>query len=265
MPRIRTIKPEFWRNKALAQQKEFTRLLAIALLNMADDEGYFEADEALIRGDVFPFEKDCRRIHGGLSELSRIGYVAIFEHSTKGKIGLVIAFQKHQVINRPTPSKLKQFAEESQGKAAGNRDSGRTHGGLTEDSVLEREQGTGNREGEKEQGDSSELRKASEPYDANIVFDVIGQEAGPYSPSIKLVEDFKKFYPNIDIVKHLLAAAAWHATNPKRRKTRDGIKKFLNTWLSKEANRGGPGQPDFVDAKQRRKDEAMKRFLESIK
>ena len=263
MPRIRTIKPEFWRNKTLAQQKEFTRLLAIALLNMADDEGYFEADEALIRGDVFPFEKDCKRIHGGLTELSRIGYLAIAEHSFKGKIGLVLAFQKHQVINRPTPSKLRQSFEECQGKSGQNIDSRRTHGGLTEGSVLEREQGTGNREGE--QGDSLELKEASKPYDVGIVFDLIGSDPGPYSPSVQLVQDFKRFYPNIDVVQHLLAAAAWHATNPKRRKTRSGIEKFLNGWLSKEANRGGPGHTEFVDAKQKRKEDAMKRFLESVK
>ena len=107
MPRIRTIKPEFWRNRDLAILPEFTRLLAIAVLNLADDEGYFEADARLVRGDVFPYEEDSRRTHGGLTELSRIGYITIRTSKTKGEIGRVCNFEKHQVINRPTPSKLK--------------------------------------------------------------------------------------------------------------------------------------------------------------
>ncbi len=43
MPRIRTIKPEFWSDEKLATVSEATLLVAIGLLNLADDEGYFNA------------------------------------------------------------------------------------------------------------------------------------------------------------------------------------------------------------------------------
>lgn len=107
MPRIRTIKPEFWRHKQMSALPAFTRLVAIALLNVADDEGFFEADPMLIRGDVFPYETDCGSITVALRELYGIGYVDLLDHSEKGAIGFIPGFSKHQVINKPGRSKLK--------------------------------------------------------------------------------------------------------------------------------------------------------------
>ena len=182
MPRIRTIKPEFWRNRDLAILPEFTRLLAIAVLNLADDEGYFEADARLVRGDVFPYEEDSRRTHGGLTELSRIGYITIRTSKTKGEIGRVCNFEKHQVINRPTPSKLKaDYVAAGQktnvllgGIDKSNRlteDSRSAHGGLTEEAVLEEEQGTGKRNREEEQGSIKEKGdSAKSPFLQNPEF-----------------------------------------------------------------------------------------------
>jgi len=157
VPRIRTIKPEFWRNKDLAKLSEFTRLMAIAVLNLADDEGFFEADPMLVRGDVFPFEDNSLRTHGALTELSRAGYLEIRKTKSKGEIGRVCNFERHQVINRPTPSKLRDLFDSTNEIVDENTitdDSLRTHGGLTERSVLEEEQGTGkgNRERNREQG-----------------------------------------------------------------------------------------------------------------
>lgn len=145
MARIRTIKPEFWRNRQLASLSDFTRLVAIALLNVADDEGYFEADPLLIRGDVFPFHEDSMSIHGALMELSNINYCKIQDHPQKGPIGRVVNFEKHQVISRPSKSKLRVFYEET---SVLHEDSMSIHGGLNEDSALE--QGTGNRERNRE-------------------------------------------------------------------------------------------------------------------
>lgn len=263
MPRIRTIKPEFWRNKSLAALPPFTRLVAIALLNMADDEGYFEADVALIRGDVFPFEEDCVSIHGALSELSRIGYVELRESSNKGQVGLILAFQKHQVINRPTPSKIRDFFEESPVKSNEKRDSLNTHGVLTEGSLLEREQGIGT--GNREQGDSLEPLQASKPYDPTIVFDLVGKNGGAWTPPKRLVEDFQRYYPNLDVGSQLRKAAAWHATNTTKRKTRRGIEAFLNRWLSGESDRGGGRTPASVNHKQVQKEENYKKFIEGLK
>lgn len=60
--RIRTLKPEFWAHETLSRLPHFTRLMAIGLLNLADDEGYFYANPILIRAALFPFVDDSGTI-----------------------------------------------------------------------------------------------------------------------------------------------------------------------------------------------------------
>jgi hypothetical protein len=148
MPRIRTIKPEFWRNKQLAMLPEFSRLVAIAILNIADDEGYFEADAMLIRGDVFPYLEDYRSITVALRELSSIDYVCLRTTREKGVIGMIPAFKKHQVINKPAKSKLKEIYDKTLDIPALHEHSRSPTVVLPDDYLLE--QGTGNREKEVE-------------------------------------------------------------------------------------------------------------------
>lgn len=49
-------------------------------------------------------------------------------------------------------------------------------------------------------------------------------------------DDFKMWavtYPSIDIVQQFREMYAWLVSNPSKRKTRRGIKKFINGWLSR--------------------------------
>lgn len=136
MARIRTIKPEFWRHPIYAQMPDDFQLLALSLLTMADDEGYFRAAPALIRGDVQPFRENLGRISGGLAELIRVGWIEVGKHSEQGDIGRIVNFSKHQRVHNPTPSKLKSYF------------CGNNSGEIPEEIPLE--QGTGNREHEGE-------------------------------------------------------------------------------------------------------------------
>jgi hypothetical protein len=128
--RIRTIKPEFWTNERIAVLPDFTKLLALALLNYVDDEGYFQANPAIIRGAVFPFMEGSVRIHGALIELSRIDYIQLATDKHGRSYGRIVNFQKHQKINRPTASKIKTCVEFSEGSV-------RAHGVLSEGSRTE--------------------------------------------------------------------------------------------------------------------------------
>lgn len=108
--RIRTIKPEFWTHEGLCNCSEFARLLAIALLNWADDEGYFMANPILIRGQVFPFEDDSTKIRRGLVELSKVGWICLGKDAEGREVGCILNFGKHQKIDRPKKSEIKDLA-----------------------------------------------------------------------------------------------------------------------------------------------------------
>jgi hypothetical protein len=114
--RIRTIKPEFWMHEGLCKCSEFSRLLAIALLNWSDDEGYFMANPILIRGQVFPFEDDSKKVPRSLQELSSVGWIRVGKDDQNRDVGMVINFSKHQRVDKPKPSSIKAcstFQDES--------------------------------------------------------------------------------------------------------------------------------------------------------
>lgn len=100
MARIRTIKPEFWTDEDMSEVSEAACLLAIGLLNYADDEGYFNANPKLIKAAIFPIREQSGSIPVLMRELYSVGYISLFS-GHDGKIyGLVNNFAKHQVINK---------------------------------------------------------------------------------------------------------------------------------------------------------------------
>lgn len=105
--RIRTLKPDFWKHQIMAQQRPEVRLLAIGLLNLADDEGYFMAHPALIRGELMPFLDKPGPIQQMLNELEAIGYLSLARLDDGRDIGHITNFKKHQVVNKASRSRIK--------------------------------------------------------------------------------------------------------------------------------------------------------------
>jgi len=111
MARIRTIKPDFWRDESLASVSPEAALLAIGLLNHADDEGYFNAHPKLIESDIFPLRELSNTITVMIDELHRIGYIELYKGYDGKKYGHICNFAKHQVINKKNPSKIKALCD----------------------------------------------------------------------------------------------------------------------------------------------------------
>ncbi len=60
-----------------------------------------------------------------------------------------------------------------------------------------------------------------------------------YDVPLSKIEEWKEAYPAVDIEPELKKMAAWLNANPSRKKTRRGINRFINTWLSREQDKGG--------------------------
>jgi len=109
MPRIRTVKPEFWEDELLGVMPRDARLLFIATFNMADDEGILRWTPSYIKAQAFMYDDDL-----GPSEVGKImqcladaGLVFPFIAGVaRQQMALVVNFRKHQRINRPQKSKL---------------------------------------------------------------------------------------------------------------------------------------------------------------
>lgn len=129
MARIRTIKPEFWTDEDLAGVSEAALLLAAALLNYADDEGYFNANPGLIKAACFPLREPSVKLHVSLTELSNIRYLEIGTVIDGKRYGHIRKFLDHQRISHAKESKIKdlQISWEDVRNTCGIRAEGSEH------------------------------------------------------------------------------------------------------------------------------------------
>lgn len=103
MARIRTIKPEFWTDERLVECSPIARLLAIASLNFADDNGNLERSSRRLKMQVFP--ADNIEVEPLIVELLDAEWFV--EYEVEGKNYLRIRnFTKHQRIDRPSKSTI---------------------------------------------------------------------------------------------------------------------------------------------------------------
>ena len=109
MARIRTIKPDFWKHEELSALPEATHMLAAALLNYADDEGYFNANPKLVQSECCPLREPSVSIQDSLTQLANVGYIRVGKAGDGKLYGHVVHFNDHQRINRPTESKIKSL------------------------------------------------------------------------------------------------------------------------------------------------------------
>lgn len=152
MPRIRTIKPEFWDSPDTAKAELRTRLLYIAMWNWADDYGIGDATAGRLINFAFPNDDlsaaDYPRI---LADVSRDFAVVFFTFA--GRPYYVIpAWDEHQRTEKKAKPKAGLFeaAQEAIAAAQHGVQESPTNGAevppLAADlPSLEREQGKGNR------------------------------------------------------------------------------------------------------------------------
>lgn len=253
--RIRTLKPEFWKHFRMAQLPAETRLLAIGLLNYADDEGYFRAHPSLIRGELMPYTEKSSHIPKMLEALQSIGFLTLYVSDQGEPMGHVTNFLEHQRINRPTASKHSRKTQPQLTESSVS-----AQPSLTESSLLEKEQGTGKGkrngilsapDGAGPSGDgaaeasAAELELGSGQKKKKGGAALEGIQPLAWSPDTgwqgftqDLWDEFALAYPACDIRRQMLAMEQWLKANPAKAR-KSNWRKFVTNWLAKEQDRGG--------------------------
>ena len=62
-----------------------------------------------------------------------------------------------------------------------------------------------------------------------------------YEVTKELLDEFITLYPGVDVMQEVRNMRGWLLTNPRKRKTRRGIKAFMNAWLAREQDKGKGG------------------------
>ena len=237
MARIRTIKPEFHFDERLSALPEATHLLAAALLNYADDDGFFNANPKLVKASCSPLREPSVSVQDSLTALSHIGYLRLGKTADGKSIGQIVNFKKHQVISRPSPSRIGTCEILWE-------DSRSNHGAINEGSSGEgkgMEQGSGTGNG---MDDCNEPAKRASLLQSDAIPDPCDYPVFPCVPGRKrgvvawrlpdsLISELASAYPAVDVSQESRKAHAWCKTNAARRKTAEGMPEFLRRWVAK--------------------------------
>jgi hypothetical protein len=226
MGRIRTIKPEFHSHEELSALPAETHLLAAALTNYADDEGYFNANPVLVKAGTNPLRDDRTTVEEQLEQLAKIGYLEVRKSGNK-HYGKICNFAEHQKVSHPSPSKLKSKFESLP------KSSGEAPEKFQSDSALK------GIEGNREQGTGKGMEASTAlavPAACGRLVCTLPLNSGDHEVFEADVQEWIPLYPAVDIRQELRTMKGWLLGSPQRRKTKTGIGRFINSWFARAQN-----------------------------
>ena len=82
----------------------------------------------------------------------------------------------------------------------------------------------------------------SKPHESAVI-SVPLNDGTEHSVTQTDIDKYTSLYPAVDVMQELRKMVGWLDGNPTRKKTRKGIKRFINGWLAREQDKGGLRPP----------------------
>ena len=186
------------------------------LLVSADDYGIFYADPILLLRILYPRKTDITEevIQEGLDHMEEAGIIS--RYTAEGDDYLKICSWENNQRLRNSRHKFPVPEEEA-----------------TPEPAPEPE--TKEKAGQEKPAGHNASKKAAdtEPKTADeIIIQLPLNDNTNYNVTQEEITEFSSLYPAVDVLQEYRGMKAWCMSNPHKRKTRNGIKKFINGWLS---------------------------------
>ena len=270
MSRIRSVKPDFFIHEELqdleVQHPGFYPMFVYqGLWLQCDSNGVFPWRPRQLKLYILPFIPFD--METTLDILSNAGYLIRYKADGK-EYGHIPTFKIHQRLSGkeategekyPVPpceafEKKESFTETKENQQDMNREAtGKQQGSSGEATgkqwgssgeipdVQEMEMEMSKEEIKNTSYFSAELNKPSstgneEP--AVIAIPLITKDS-EFNVNASMVTEWQSAYPCVDVMQELRNIRQWNIANPKKQKTKAGIMRHINTWLSDKQNRGG--------------------------
>lgn len=75
------------------------------------------------------------------------------------------------------------------------------------------------------------------PTPPPVVITILLNDGSEFAVTQADVDGWSELYPAVNIMQELRKMKGWSEANPKKRKTKGGIKRFINSWLAKEQDK----------------------------
>lgn len=229
----RIIKEQICTSPDISNLSWFGEVLFYRLIVSCDDFGRCDGHPAIIKGRLFPLKDvTVKEIEAALTDLENNQMIVRYEVGGREFIQLT-NWERHQ-SRRAKNSKFPALEDGT--PIAGASKCKQMPADVPEESRNRGVEESRNR-GIEESGETpcAEPETVSAPAVLNLPLNDNSQ----YPVDQKQVDKWSELYPAVDIMQELRKMAGWLDANPKRRKTKQGILRFVTSWLAREQDKGG--------------------------
>lgn len=209
----------------------------IMLAGKTNDMGYVYISENIpYTEDMLAtiFSKPVNIIRLALTTFQKFGMIEVDESGI-----YIINFEKHQNIDG-----LEKIREQNRLRKAKQREKQKLSSGNSECHVSGHEVSrdtsrnvTQQNKNKKENKNINILSGANAPDQQNVICFLPLNDNTEFPVYKEQVEEWADLYPAVAVIQQIKNMRGWLLANPKRRKTRSGISRFINNWLSKEQDK----------------------------
>nr|DAG17582.1 MAG TPA: replisome organizer [Caudoviricetes sp.] len=227
----RLIKETIRTSKKINSLSDFEFRTWAYLVTYVDDYGRGSADPEILKGFVFPRRKEVREqdIQKALAALERTGSILLYEVAGEPYFCFPNWSEHQRIQTKKSKYPAPSDSDISRWVTVG-------HGESPPESNPNPESNPKDYCAEPQAAGAPPV--ISLPLNDGTFFDVSENDRAKWS----------QLYPNVDVLQQLRNMAGWCDSNPTKRKTRGGIKRFITAWLAREQDKGGkaPQNKPFV-------------------
>ena len=225
----RIIKESIRTSNSINELSWFEECLFYRLIVSCDDYGRFDGRPAIIKGTCFPLKENVtvKTIKDALNKLATAELVNLYTVDGKPYLSLP-TWENHQTVRAkkskyPSPDDGEIISSENNCMQM-NAD---VH--VFENDIRNRNTINDNN------------KRGAEPPLADVESITLNDGTEWKCPLVDY-EEYRRLYPGVDIDNAFREMRAWCNSNPTKRKTARGIKRFVNGWLSRQQDSGRGSQ-----------------------
>lgn len=217
----RIIKESVCSSDTIDQMSWFEECFFHRLWTACDDYGRMDARPTILKSKLFPLKErlSLKDIQNALQKMVDIGCVRLYECDSKPYLYLP-SWEVHQQV------RAKRSKYPSPEDACNHM--------ISHDIKCTRNPIQSESESESNPSNSAEPQSASAP-----VFALPLNDSSLFFVTQEDIDGWAGLYPAVDVVQELRGMKGWLDANPKKRKTKRGIRQFINGWLSRTQDNGG--------------------------
>jgi hypothetical protein len=250
----RIIKESICSSDDMSSLSWFEQALFIRLIVTADDYGRMDARPSILRGRLFPLDDvTAKAIEAGLAKLSTAGMILLYEVGGKPYLQLT-AWSRHQ---SPPRAKTSKYPSPDDADKPLQEDADNCAQMQTDVTDIRYSYSINDKRYSYTENDNSCAEPAEDGGSPPPVITLPLNDKSEYEVSEKELTEWRELYPAVDVMQALRSMKGWLISNPTKRKTRTGVKRFINSWLSKEQNTGGASASHFRQQKPDGRQDAM--------